>query len=150
MWNLKGMKGVVESDYGLSRLEVEAYGGVGFGTQLQLVRLRPRLLSRCPGLSESWRVGTWKSERLTGRSVWGGITSIVMCGLGWLGLYKIVSPAKSQKMGLAGPGLGSSPGLLLYKNPVDVHCRCHSISVYIYRYTCSRTQGGQMQLEKFA
>ena len=57
-----------------------------------------------------------------------------MCGLGLglkprlglgfarLGLHKIVSPAKSQKAGLAGPGSGSSPGLYSYKaNPVNIH-----------------------------
>jgi hypothetical protein len=49
---------------------------------------------------------------------------LVMCGLrlglkprlglgfAWLGLHKIVSPAKSQKAGLAGPGSGSSLGFL--------------------------------------
>src|ERR1700678_111018 len=61
-------------------------------------------------------------------------TELVMCGLGLglkprlglgfarLGLHKIVSPAKSQKAGLAGPGSGSSPGLYSYKaNPVNIH-----------------------------
>ena len=32
-------------------------------------------------------------------------------GFGGLGLHKIVSQAQSQKMGLAGPGFGPSPGL---------------------------------------
>jgi len=73
--------------------------------------------------------------------VW--MESVVMCGLGLglkprlglgfagLGLHKIVSPAKSQKVGLAGLGLGSSPGLYSYEaNPVNIHH--HNINMYYY------------------
>ena len=62
---------VAESDYSLSTSEAEAYRGVGFRTWLQLVRLRPRLLS---GLS--WNFGgsdCRKLERLMGKSAQGRI-----------------------------------------------------------------------------
>src|ERR1700678_3974578 len=54
-------------------------------------------------------------------------------GLGFagLGIHKIVSPAKSQKVGLAGLGSGSIPGLYSYKaNPVNIHH--HNIYMYYY------------------
>src|ERR1700678_464440 len=66
---------------------------------------------------------------------------LVMCRLGLglkprlglcfarLGLHKIMSPAKSQKAGLAGPGSGSSLGLYRYEANNIHH---HNINMYYY------------------